>query len=794
MLNDVIEPTVQSAISKESNSLIVVSHTLVHIIMIPPFSAIIFIYSYYLYEISHPNKTGIPQISLVEDPEVKIDIPSSLCPSQAAVERVIAKVFFHFHVDIIITDRLRSLFYLKLWRMGKSIQGLGGSARNKRYDKWKGSKWVIELEKEEIVLPPNCKIKPDNNNMTKRIKLEDQLSTANEKLKDLTNKYTALENSCKELSNSIAVDGRASAVHTRKRKAWTECTPQHQKKRIKQVAKKVQTALLFTNDEHLKPTKLEFKNEQTGDTVSINSNGQIVKTIEQDSQAAATSGQAVVDQTLYVKEKFNVSNEAYHEMAMVNTGMPRLNSLLKKAKTLDTGSIIYPVQGKLEGVQQSLKKCLENKIHHLQKINPAFCTDRVVHVKLTGDGTSVSRNIHLLVIAFVVIQDEVIANSPSDHCTIALINTTENYESLSECVEDIVSEMKSLDTLKVGNYTYATRFFLGADMKFLALCIGIEAANSTYACVWCKCPSSYRHDLTKNWSVTDKVNGGARSIEEIQKCAKLKKNKKNEKYGCINQPLFPCIPIKYVIPDILHLFLRISDILTNLLIMELRRMDGLDKVNPKSLSQDNANHLTRYEKFLNEKCKVSFHFYTDKDSKQVKWRDLVGPEKIKLFSKFVITDLFPDFPQGDKVQKIWKDFMVIYDLLRCTNTKKEQIKELAIKWLKLFLEVYQTRHVTPYMHTLVFHIPEFIELYGSLAPFSQQGLERLNDCLTKDYFRSTNHRQDALKTLLLKLNRLEELQSEERHKREHHCRLCNNLGHNSRTCPLKQGELHTDTH
>ena len=155
------------------------------------------------------------------------------------------------------------------------------------------------------------------------------------------------------------------------------------KEKDKAGCEKVQTALLFTNDEHLKPIKLEFKNEQTGDTVSINSNDQIVKTIEQDSQVAATSSKAVVDQTLYVREKFNVSNETYHEMAMVNTGMPRLNSLLK-AKTLDTGSIIYPVQGKLEGVQQSLKKCLENKIHHIQKINPAFCTDRVVHVKMIG--------------------------------------------------------------------------------------------------------------------------------------------------------------------------------------------------------------------------------------------------------------------------------------------------------------------------------------------------------------------------------------------------------------------------
>ena len=228
--------------------------------------------------------------------------------------------------------------------------------------------------------------------------------------------------------------------------------------------------------------------------------------------------------------------------------------------------------------------------------------------------------------------------------------------------------------------------------------------------------------------------------------------------------------------------------LTNLFILELRRMDGLDKVNPKSLEQGNANHLTRYENFLNENCKVSFHFYADKDSKQVKWRDLIGPEKIKLFSKLVIPELFPDFPQGDKVQKIWQDFMAIYNLLRSAHTEKEQIKESATKWLKLFLDVYQTKHVTPYMHTLVFHIPEFIKLYGSLAPFSQQGLERLNDSLTKDYFRSTSHREDALKILLLKLNRLDQLKDQGRDKHVHVCKLCHNSGHNSRTCPLKVSE------
>ena len=39
-------------------------------------------------------------------------------------------------------------------------------------------------------------------------------------------------------------------------------------------------------------------------------------------------------------------------------------------------------------------------------------------------------------------------------------------------------------------------------------------------------------------------------------------------------PLYPSNPLDYVIIDSLHLFLRISDNLINLLILELRRLDA----------------------------------------------------------------------------------------------------------------------------------------------------------------------------------------------------------------------------
>ena len=127
------------------------------------------------------------------------------------------------------------------------------------------------------------------------------------------------------------------------------------------------------------------------------------------------------------------------------------------------------------------------------------------------------------------------------------------------------------------------------------------------------------------------------------------KSTEHQKCGCINPPIFPCIPITRVIPDILHLYLRISDVLTNLLILELRRLDGIDKINAKVTV---INRINQYEKFLNEECKISFHFYTERGSKEVKWRYLVGPEKLKLFSKINLPAMYPDLPTVGAKKKL----------------------------------------------------------------------------------------------------------------------------------------------
>ena len=64
-----------------------------------------------------------------------------------------------------------------------------------------------------------------------------------------------------------------------------------------------------------------------------------------------------------------------------------------------------------------------------------------------------------------------------------------------------------------------------------------------------------------------------RTMSDIKQMAT--KNRRGSKYGCIEQPLFPSIPISHVVIDTLHL-LRISDVLMNLLLADLERHDELN--------------------------------------------------------------------------------------------------------------------------------------------------------------------------------------------------------------------------
>lgn len=211
--------------------------------------------------------------------------------------------------------------------------------------------------------------------------------------------------------------------------------------------------------------RVDLVHKDTGDVLSIEQDGctRIRKATD-----SVCSSDDIVDKTLYIKDRFNVSYQAYHELAMVNKVLPRSSALTKRARELDAESIIRPTPGKYIGVLQSLKEHLKKRIENLVQANPSIAENANIRVKITGDGTCISQSMHAIVIAFMVIEEGEIPNSPRGNHTIALLNAGEDYNILSESLEDIQDEVKQLKSIAV-NDEYTIKFFLGADWKFLAL-------------------------------------------------------------------------------------------------------------------------------------------------------------------------------------------------------------------------------------------------------------------------------------------------------------------------------------
>ena len=192
-----------------------------------------------------------------------------------------------------------------------------------------------------------------------------------------------------------------------------------------------------------------------------------------------------------------------------------------------------------------------------------------INVKVSGDGTRIGKRLQLLNVTYTIINEGNVAMSEKGNYVTVVIKTKDDYIGIRDSLSDLRDEVRNLSSITCGDKTFQIEYFLGGDWKFLATVCGL-AANQDFTCTWCLCPRSLRYDVSKSWSLTN-VAQGARSIDLINQHAK------NKKYNCMRAPLFDFIPLDHVIIDTLHLFLRISDILIELLVRQLKREDAIDK-------------------------------------------------------------------------------------------------------------------------------------------------------------------------------------------------------------------------
>ena len=429
-------------------------------------------------------------------------------------------------------------------------------------------------------------------------------------------------------------------------------------------------------------------------------------------------------------------------------------------------------------------------------------------VKISEDSTNMGKRIQVENFTYTLLDEEKSYSYEACH-PLAIFRAPEKYESLKTALQDIIEEISRLIQITVDDHTYSIEYYMGGDWKFLAMVTGklillrllsssyyyvfnsntgIDSATSEYACIWCKCSKKERYDPSKTWSLTDEQHG-ARSMEENVSLAGTTR----KKYNVSNLPLFPTIPLCNVVIDNLHLFLRVSDVLIDLLVLDLKRKDAIDKV--RSFSNFNVKkyqHIARYEQYVINLGISGFQFYVGRASNKLKCRSLTGTEKLKVFQSVNIATLLPSLSDSVvlKIQRLWNELLALNTTFskrpeQITTQVITQFEKDARQWGQLFIETYHDSNVTPYIHALMNHVSEFLTIHGSILPFTQQSLEKYNDVTTKDFFRATNHRgESALRQIMEKQNRQEYLRDPgyQRLKTQVQCNICKGTGHNKRTC------------
>lgn len=345
-------------------------------------------------------------------------------------------------------------------------------------------------------------------------------------------------------------------------------------------------------------------------------------------------------------------------------------------------------------------------------------------VKVEGDGCVVNRHKTWTTLSFVIIQSGRNLQSHRLHCLLAVAEIQESYFSIRESFGRLIRDINAVaerGSVHVGDHEIPVRICIGSDMKFLLNVQGLMSAFSKFLCPFCRADPKNR------------VESGAESTEfnspPLLRTAKnMREDCLNEANGMKNVPLFNVEPI-FIIPDVMHMGIRIMNRLINGLLVDVEDHDNRSKVpNPKASSSAPKNIIDEINN-----SGVKFEVWQD-ERKGMRFTSLTGGEMKRLLK------LLPDKLPGhlpvrteEKTVVLWKLFDEVLEHLE-HNVDECSIQNKVCEFFDTFLELgkeckgYGRERVTPYMHILVHHASSKHETFKCLGWFSSQGIEKKKRC------------------------------------------------------------------
>ncbi|XP_065907727.1 uncharacterized protein [Dysidea avara] len=358
----------------------------------------------------------------------------------------------------------------------------------------------------------------------------------------------------------------------------------------------------------------------------------------------------------------------------------------------------------------------------------------------------------------------------SDVHLLSVIKASEEYETIAEGMKGSLDKINSLlkdPHITINDEIYDVELFLCSDYKMILLLMGLKKASSQYACVWCKVDQKDRWDT--GIEDTEYLVTNRRTLESLYE------DYREKQYSCKHLPLVH-IETDHIIPDELHLLLRITDILLKNFIATAV---AHDKRLMKTRWKLKQGPMVRSVILNIRRCGIPFDIWMKKnddessDKSNYSYTSLVGYRKKNLL-KFFPSKIPLCHPSTEvkRVAQLWIDFKDLYDLISQRNllTQYDLLHQKAKDWVDDYTDLrdvhcsYRPQYVTPYMHILTYHVPHLIRMYGNIKQFSCQAVEKKNDICKSIYFKSSN-KWDAPKDIVDHEQRVKKLKAFARRKR-----------------------------
>ena len=264
----------------------------------------------------------------------------------------------------------------------------------------------------------------------------------------------------------------------------------------------------------------------------------------------------------------------------------------------------------------------------------------------------------------------------------------ETYSEVKTSLKEIFDEIG-----KMGNYInidgvdYPIKFYFCSDWKMLALVTGIKAANCDSPCLWCMARKGHLHSK-KPSQCRMRYKKYSDRFTWHKKFQNLKNRHIFPSSSQIHESILPPnIPLRNVIIDTLHMFLRISDSLITRIEKELAK---LDNIGTNAFSAKTHPHLKKYLEFMNNKCKLNYSLIKQKGKAVPTGRCLRGLEKQIFFENVNILELLPEsYKDRDKLNSTVNNFYKIMQRIRYGTVKPRELQKLTSEWINDYMSFTQ---------------------------------------------------------------------------------------------------------